>query len=168
MATSPLPSWGPKNGRIGDITPAFSGFPNTRGQNHKWPHHPCLLGGPKMGALALYPLLSRGCPIEWGKITSGGVRDDEIFPHENFPGEIIPAPPPPFCTAITHHKRYAPTLGNAHDIPSMPRECKLPCRTTPSSAGVLARRASFLTISHPSLFCPPLTQQSTPRKAAVM
>ena len=49
---SPLPSRGPKNGRIGYITPAFSGVPNRRGQNQNWLHHPCLFGGPKMGGLA--------------------------------------------------------------------------------------------------------------------
>ena len=39
VAASPLPSWGPKQGRKCYITPAFSGVPNAkRGeQNQKWP-----------------------------------------------------------------------------------------------------------------------------------
>ena len=49
MATSPLPSRGPKNGRIGHITPAFLGVPNRRGQNQKWPHQPCVPGGRLFG-----------------------------------------------------------------------------------------------------------------------
>ena len=61
MATSPLPSWWPKNGRIGYITPAFSGVPNKRDKIRSsyitpafsgaqkwvdWLHNPCLLGDP--------------------------------------------------------------------------------------------------------------------------
>ena len=55
MATSPLPSRGSPHGdKIGRgyLTPAFSGVPNRMGRNQKWLHHPCLLGGPKMGRLA--------------------------------------------------------------------------------------------------------------------
>ena len=36
-----------QNGRISYITPAFSGVPNRRGQNQKWPHNPYLLGVPQ-------------------------------------------------------------------------------------------------------------------------
>ena len=43
------------------------GVPNRRGQNQKWLHHPCLLGGPKMGGLATTPLPSQGSPIEGDK-----------------------------------------------------------------------------------------------------
>ena len=49
MAASPLPSRGPKNGRIGYITPAFSGATNRRGQNQKRVNHPCVLGGGSFG-----------------------------------------------------------------------------------------------------------------------
>ena len=53
--TSTLPSRGSPHGdkiRIGYQSRAFSGVPNRRGQNQKWLHHLCLLGGPKMGGLA--------------------------------------------------------------------------------------------------------------------
>ena len=36
VATSPLPSWGPKRGRKCYITPTFSGIPNKGEQNQKW------------------------------------------------------------------------------------------------------------------------------------
>ena len=36
--------------------------PQTRGQNHKWLPHPCLLGGPQVGGIATKPLHSRGSP----------------------------------------------------------------------------------------------------------
>ena len=64
VATSPLPSWGPKRGRKRYATPASLGFPNAkRGeQNQKWLPHPCLLGGPKEGGNATSPLHSRGSP----------------------------------------------------------------------------------------------------------
>ena len=64
MAASPLPSWGPTNGRKCYVTPTFSGVPNAkRGQKirigcltpafsgaHKWaemPHNPAFSGVPK-------------------------------------------------------------------------------------------------------------------------
>ena len=43
------PSQGPKRGWKRYVTPAFSGRPNKGKLNHKWPPHPCLLGGPKEG-----------------------------------------------------------------------------------------------------------------------
>ena len=51
VATSILPSKGPKRGLKCYITPAFSGVPNAkRGeQNQMWLAHLCLLGGPKEG-----------------------------------------------------------------------------------------------------------------------
>ena len=52
VGASPLPSRGPTSGRNCYITPEFSG-PQKRGQNHKWVHHPHLLGGPQMGRIAL-------------------------------------------------------------------------------------------------------------------
>ena len=54
MATSSLPSWGPKRGRKCYATLAFSEFPNAKrgDQNQKWLPHPCLLGGPKEGGNA--------------------------------------------------------------------------------------------------------------------
>ena len=51
LATSPLPSRGPKRGQNGDITPAFLGSP-IWGLNQNWLPHPCLLGGPKEGGMA--------------------------------------------------------------------------------------------------------------------
>ena len=75
VAASPRPSWGPKTGRKGYATPAFSGVPNAkRGeQNQKWLPHPCLLGGPKEGGNATSPLHSRGSPMPsvGSKIRSG-------------------------------------------------------------------------------------------------
>ena len=64
MATSPLPSRGPKRGRKCYVTPTSSGVPNAkRGrQNQKWPPHPCLLGGPKEGGNASSNLHSLGSP----------------------------------------------------------------------------------------------------------
>ena len=57
MAASPLPSRGPKRGRKCYVTPAFSGIPNTGGQNLKWVPHPCLLGGPKDGEMRRHPCI---------------------------------------------------------------------------------------------------------------
>ena len=64
VATSPLPSRGPKGGRKCYVTPTSSGVPNAkRGeQNQKWPPHPCLLGGPKEGGNATSNLHSLGSP----------------------------------------------------------------------------------------------------------
>ena len=52
LATSPLDSRGPESGRNCDVTPAFSGLPKKGGRNQNWLHHPCLLGGLKMGGIA--------------------------------------------------------------------------------------------------------------------
>ena len=59
-----MPSRGPTNGRNCYTTLAYSGVPNAkRGeQNQKWLPHPCLLGGPKQGGIAMSPLHSRGSP----------------------------------------------------------------------------------------------------------
>ena len=43
VATSPLSSRGPQVGGIA-MSPRRSWGPRKRGQNEKWPHHPCLLG----------------------------------------------------------------------------------------------------------------------------
>ena len=71
VAASPLPSRGPKGGRTCNVTPAFSGVPNTkRGeQNQKWSPTkgnkirigcptPAFSGGPKEGGNAMSPLHS--------------------------------------------------------------------------------------------------------------
>ena len=57
VATSPLPSRGPKRGRKCYVTPAFSGVPKKGEQNQKWLWlpHPCFLGGPKEGRNATSP-----------------------------------------------------------------------------------------------------------------
>ena len=49
MATSPLPSWGPKGGWKCYVTLAFSGVPDAkcREKNQKWLLYPFNLGGPK-------------------------------------------------------------------------------------------------------------------------
>ena len=64
VATSPLPSRGPKRGRKCYVTPAFSGIPNIGEQNQKWLPHPCLLWGPKEGRNATPLLHSRGSPMK--------------------------------------------------------------------------------------------------------
>ena len=46
------PSRGPKIGRNHYVTPVVLGVPEKRGQNHKWLHHPCLLGGTRLGGIA--------------------------------------------------------------------------------------------------------------------
>ena len=75
VATSPLPSPGPKRRRKCYAAPAFSGVSNTkRGeQNQKWLPHPCLLGGPKEGRNAMLPMHSRGSltPSAGSKVRSG-------------------------------------------------------------------------------------------------
>ena len=53
MATSPLPSPGPKRGRDCYVTPPFLGSPIKRGQNQNWLPPPWLLGGPKEGGIAM-------------------------------------------------------------------------------------------------------------------
>ena len=49
VAASPPTSRGPKKGLKCDVTPAFSGVPNTKReeQNQKWVCHPSILGGPQ-------------------------------------------------------------------------------------------------------------------------
>ena len=77
VATSPLPSRGPKRGRKCYVTPAFSGVPNAkRGEhNQKWLPHLCLLKGPKEGGNATSSLHSAGSPTPSirSKIRSGYV-----------------------------------------------------------------------------------------------
>ena len=53
VATSPLPSWGPKEGYKCYITSMFSAVPKQGGQDQNWLPHPYLLGGPKEGGSAL-------------------------------------------------------------------------------------------------------------------
>ena len=62
VATSPVPSPGPKRGRICYVTLAFSGVLNKGEQSQKWLPHFCLLGGPKEGENATAPLVSWGSP----------------------------------------------------------------------------------------------------------
>ena len=86
VATSTLPSWGPKRGRKYYVTPTFSGIPNAKcgEQNKKWLPHPRLLGGPKEGgngyvtpALSGIPNAKRGeqnkkwSPTKGNKIKTG-------------------------------------------------------------------------------------------------
>ena len=71
VATSPLPSRGPKRGQKCYITPALSWVPNKGDQNQKWLPHPCLLGGPKEVKNATSPLHSHGSPTKGTKIRSG-------------------------------------------------------------------------------------------------
>ena len=93
VATSPLPSWGPKRGRKCYVQPAFSGVPNAkRGeQNRKRLPHPCPLRGPKEGGNATPPLPSQSFPtpstgskIRKGCLTlafSGAQRRAEMLRH---------------------------------------------------------------------------------------
>ena len=75
VATTPIPSRGPKRGRKCYATPTFSGYPNakhgeqknglwsqTKQKNQIWLPHPGLLGGPKKGGNATSALHSRGSP----------------------------------------------------------------------------------------------------------
>ena len=80
VATSALPSWGPKGGRKCYVTPTFLGIPNKGEQNHKWLLDPCLLGGPKEGGNAMSPLHSRGSPTPsaGSKTTSGPHQGEQI------------------------------------------------------------------------------------------
>ena len=71
VATSPLPSWGPKRGRKCYVNPAFLGIPNKGEQNQNWLLQPCLLGGPKEGENATSPQHSRVSPIKGNKIKTG-------------------------------------------------------------------------------------------------
>ena len=97
MATSPLPSRGPKRGRKCYGTPAFSGIPGKGGQNLRWLAHPCLLGGPKEGTYATPPLHSRGsprpsagCKIRSGYLTpafSGAQKRAEMLRHPYILGD---------------------------------------------------------------------------------
>ena len=93
VATSPLPSRGPKRGRKCYATPTSSGVPNAkrRGQNQKWPPHPCLLGGPKEGGNATSNLHSRGSPTPsaGSKIRSGYLRNATSSLHS--PGSRTPS-----------------------------------------------------------------------------
>ena len=71
VATSPLPSRGPKRGQKCYITPAFSWVPNKGDENQKWLPHPYLLGGPKEVKNGTSPLHSHGSPTKGTKIRSG-------------------------------------------------------------------------------------------------
>ena len=71
-----LPSWGPKRGRKCYITLAFLGIPNVGDKNQKWLPHPCLVGGPGEGPIAMSPVHSRGSPTPstWRKFKSGPLQ----------------------------------------------------------------------------------------------
>ena len=56
VATSPLPSRGPKRGRKCYVTLAFSGIPNKGEQNQKW----LPLGAQKRAEMLRYPCILRG------------------------------------------------------------------------------------------------------------
>ena len=45
--------------------------PPKRGQNHKWPHHPYVVGAPQLGRIALSTLRSKGVPRKGDKIRKG-------------------------------------------------------------------------------------------------
>ena len=80
VATSTLPSRGPKRGRNCYATPAFSGIPNKGEENQRWLPHPCLPGGPKEGGIATQPLVpeqgfKKGPHRAIGKKSLTGVRD---------------------------------------------------------------------------------------------
>ena len=62
VATSPLPSCGPKRGWKCYGYLAFSGIPNIGEQTRKRLPHPCLLGGPKEGGNAMSLEHSQGSP----------------------------------------------------------------------------------------------------------
>ena len=70
LVALPLSSWGAKSGRNCYTTPTFSG-PQQRGQNQNWLPHPCLLGGPQVGGIAMSPLHSRGSPTKGTKSKLG-------------------------------------------------------------------------------------------------
>ena len=42
-----------------------------QGENQNWLPHPCLVGGPKEGGIATYPLPSHGSPIKRGHNQNG-------------------------------------------------------------------------------------------------
>ena len=71
MATSSLPSRGPKRGRKCDVTPAFSSAPNKGEQNQKWLPHPCLLWGPQRGRKCYVKPMCSKIPNQADKIRSG-------------------------------------------------------------------------------------------------
>ena len=82
VATAPLPSWVPRIGRNGYITPALSRVPQQWGQNQKWLHHPCFLGARNWAEWLHKPHLLRG-PRPMGTksehatspLPSGGARN---------------------------------------------------------------------------------------------
>ena len=61
LATSTLPTRGPRRGRKCYLTPAFLGVPNAkRGVNQKWLPHACLPRGLEQGKIAVENVPSRG------------------------------------------------------------------------------------------------------------
>ena len=64
-----MPSRGSKRGWNCYATTAFLGGPQrqTRGQNQKWLPHPCLLGAPKEGGVAIHTVRCRGSPTKGTK-----------------------------------------------------------------------------------------------------
>ena len=62
MATSPLPSPGPKIGRNRYVTPTFSGVTKQGDKIRSGYIIPCSLGGPKVGGIVTQPLHSQGSP----------------------------------------------------------------------------------------------------------
>ena len=62
---------GPKIGRNGYLTPAFSGVHRKGGQNHKWPHHPLPSRGRKIGRNRYVAVVLLGVPENGDKMTSG-------------------------------------------------------------------------------------------------
>ena len=74
VATSPVPSRGPKRGHKCYVTPTFSVVPNTkRGEKIRIPY--LTLGFPEEGASATQPLHSQGFPVQ---IPQSQTKGDKI------------------------------------------------------------------------------------------
>ena len=65
LATSPVPSRGPKKGRNCCTTPTFRGIRQKKGTNQNWLHHPYLLGARKWAELLRNPCVL-GAPLQKG------------------------------------------------------------------------------------------------------
>ena len=86
VATSSLPSWGPKRGPQCYVTLAFSRIPNAKHgeRNQKWLPHLCLLKGPKEWKNATSPLQSQQKGTKSDLATSplrlGGPKGNSMSP----------------------------------------------------------------------------------------
>ena len=128
LATSTLPSRGPKRGRKCYITPTFSGVPN-KGDKIK--------AGPKEGGNATSPLHSRGSPTK-GTNQSGPKRGRKCYITPTFSGvpnkgDKIQAGPKEGGNATSPlHSRGSPTKGTNQSGPKRGRKCYI----TPTFSGV--------------------------------